>query len=173
MNLKRAKEIREKVKVIKKMEDTHNIFNTITDSNVSLGYVYFRDDLREESIDEFKGLYTKVGPNNREKLILLNGEASYYDQRASATHEFGHSKVHSSVNYCKLTELNKFENKDNEVEANYFAGEYLISDEELLEYPCMTYDQVSSALYVPEEMVRLKFKYLDKSLLPNTEIFHP
>ena len=173
MNLKKAKEIREKVRIIKKMEDTHNIFNTITEFNVSLGYVYFRDDLIEESMDEFKGLYTKIGPNNSQKIILLNGEAHYYEQRASAAHEFGHSYVHSDVNYCKLTELNKFENKVKETEANYFAGEYLISDEELLEYPCMTYEQISNALYVPEEMVRLKFNYLDKSLLPNMDIYHP
>lgn len=103
------------------------------------------------------GMYRYI---KRNKFIFLNNNLDEITKRFVLAHELGHAILHTKNNcfYLKhntFIKINYFE-----VEANKFAAEILIDDEEL--ETCIengyTIEQMASYFQVPIGLVEYKFK---------------
>ena len=73
-------------------------------------------------------------------------------------HELGHAVMHPKENCYFLEHKTLLLTSRNEIEANKFAVELLISDEFLLEHQDLTIGQVSRMLGYSEELIKLRLK---------------
>ncbi|MBQ8331869.1 MAG: ImmA/IrrE family metallo-endopeptidase [Clostridia bacterium] len=103
---------------------------------------------------------------SRIKTIVLNAETDKIIHKILCAHELGHAILHTDMLSAmkSLHEVELFDtSKLTEYEANIFAAELLISDEDLLELLNTTeysFFQVASLLYVPMELLDFKFRIL-------------
>lgn len=90
---------------------------------------------------------------------ILNGALS----RVVCAHELGHAILHPDTNSLYLTEKTLFSKGRLEAEADIFAAELLISDEDITDrfYECETAEGLAHRLSVPEKYVELKKKSLE------------
>ncbi|MFR1308421.1 MAG: ImmA/IrrE family metallo-endopeptidase [Gallintestinimicrobium sp.] len=73
-------------------------------------------------------------------------------------HELGHAILHRKENCYFIRNKTLLLNSKNEIEANKFAMELLISDEVLLEYQDCTIDQVARATGYQNNLIELRMK---------------
>lgn len=94
----------------------------------------------------------------RQKFIHINQNLDENRKLFTMAHELGHAILHPKSNTAFLRERTLFSIDKLEVEANRFAAELLISDEDLSS--CIennfTIEQVASYFQVPIELVRYK-----------------
>lgn len=108
-----------------------------------------------EDFDELKGMFTLV---SRCPFIFLNPELDEYMEKVVMFHELGHYFLHRQ----KAAAFNEFSLYDMtskfEIEANIFASNYLISDEDVEEYAQrgFTSEQTAYSLGVPHELLLIK-----------------
>ena len=114
---------------------------------------------------KIKIIYEDLGKNIRGyyqacpklKVIHINNNLDYVDQKIVCSHELGHAILHSKLNIVFLHKhtycvKNKFER-----EANTFAAELIIPDGLLLEYPEYSIEQIAALYNIPVELLKLKY----------------
>lgn len=103
---------------------------------------------------------------SRTKSITVNSCLSPALQRVVAAHELGHALLHAKD--AKLSAFQDFSifgaGNENEFEANIFAAELLISDEEVLEAlkTDTLFFALAQRLDLPAEMLDFKLKSMQK-----------
>ncbi|TQI68966.1 uncharacterized protein DUF955 [Clostridium sp. KNHs216] len=112
-----------------------------------------------ESLGTLRGYYNK---RYRYRMIHINNAMSEESQRFTCAHELGHAILHPAYNaiylqtntlYC----MNRYEN-----EANYFAADLLISNEDLREYEAFSIPELSSVFCMDEKLIEHRLKSLRK-----------
>jgi len=114
-----------------------------------LGILYQICDL------QFEGCYMFL---KNHRYIFLNQNLSYHDKQLVMAHELGHAILHRKENCYFIRNKTLLLNSKNEIEANKFAMELLISDEVLLEYQDCTIDQVARSLGYQSNLIELRMK---------------
>lgn len=95
----------------------------------------------------------------RNKFIVINKSIPEFEQRVVLAHELGHAVLHSNRDTYIIREYTLFPKGIHENEANYFAAELLINDDEDKEVINeMSCDQLSQYYGVPKELIKYKFK---------------
>lgn len=107
-----------------------------------------------------KGFYFE---SHRIRTITINSDLPEELQRIIAAHELGHAVLHRSEKVHSFNEFWLFdETGDMEREANLFAAELLIDDEELLEIlrEGSTFFEAAAILNVPMELLEFKLRLM-------------
>lgn len=95
----------------------------------------------------------------RQKFIHINSNLEEHKQKFAIAHELGHAILHPKSNTPFLRENTLFSIDKLEIEANLFAVNLLISDEDLREYQDFTISQLSSIFGIHEKLIELRLKY--------------
>ncbi len=129
-----------------------NIYSTAENSGI---FLWFR------KLSNLKGFYML---ENGQRYIIINNELESTMQRTVCAHELGHDQLHRELSEAGIRETTMFlDSNRTEREANLFAAELLISDEDILseleyntdiEALCFQFD-------VPPEIVRYKLELLN------------
>jgi Zn-dependent peptidase ImmA (M78 family) len=104
--------------------------------------------------------------HRRIKHITINCDLPEDLQRVVLAHELGHAVLHAKTGtVSQFHEMNLFDTVDTrEYEANLFASELLLSDEDVLD--ALNEDafffQAARTLYVPSEMLDFKFRVMKR-----------
>ena len=104
--------------------------------------------------------------NARMKLIAINSDLPEYIQRIICAHELAHAILHVKTGMCAYHDFDVFDkNNMQEYEANVFASEFLLMDEDVLEALETREDFFGIARYlcVPPEMLDFKLRLMEKS----------
>lgn len=100
-----------------------------------------------------KGYYIKTLKN---KFIVVNSTLDDYSQKIVLAHELGHAILHSSEPIYFIREYTLFPVGPYEHEANKFAAELLIDDNEIKKSPYESISCIAVTLGVSEELVEYK-----------------
>ena len=97
----------------------------------------------------------------RNKCIWLNDSLEQHEMIFVMAHELGHAILHPRDNCYFIKHKTLLLNSRNEIEANKFAVEFLISDDILCEYfkyQGYTVEQASRILGYQKELIELRLK---------------
>ena len=109
-----------------------------------------------------KGFYLV---NNRCKLVVINSDLPEWIRRIIHVHELGHAVLHSDSSISAYHDFNMLDNTDRmEYEANLFAAEFLLDDDEVMDAlkEGRGLYQVAQHLYVPPELLDFKLRVLQR-----------
>lgn len=110
-----------------------------------------------------KGFYLM---QSRKQVIVINSDLPELIQRIILVHELGHAVLHRKTTGLKaFHEFSLFdETSTMEYEANIFAAEFLMNDEDVLELlnDDMSFFSAASTLNVPMELLDFKFRILKR-----------
>ena len=113
--------------------------------------------LHGEKFGRLKGLYRVI---KRNRFIILNADNDPHTDRIVCAHEIGHDQLHRALAQGRLMQETMLYDVSvtQEYEANLFAAELLLEDEELLEYAHQGYsaEQIASAMETDVNLVALK-----------------
>lgn len=107
------------------------------------------------------GMYRNI---KRNKFIFVNNKLSDNERKFVLAHELGHAIMHSKNN-CFYLKHNTFMKVSNfEIEANKFAAELLISDNDIKDATERHFniDQMGAYFEVPKDILEYKFNNLNK-----------
>ncbi|WP_025117109.1 ImmA/IrrE family metallo-endopeptidase [Lysinibacillus fusiformis] len=108
--------------------------------------------------EEIRGYYKY---DRRNQYIVINENLNDQLKLLVCAHELGHASLHPRLNTPFMRQNTLFSVDKIEREANRFAAELLIPDENLFEsYNQMTIYDIASIHQVPVELVKLKYKGL-------------
>jgi len=110
--------------------------------------------------DSIKGFFLEC---RRIKTITLNSDMPSVIQRIILTHELGHAVLHKNSGIHAFHEVSLFDDSSVfEKEANLFAAEFLLKDEDVLETlnADTTFFSAASRLMVPMELLDFKFRVM-------------
>ena len=102
---------------------------------------------------------------NRCKVIALNCDLPENIQRIILVHELAHANLHSGTAISAFHEFQFFDNANiMEYEANVFAAEFLLSDEDVLDAleNQLDFFGTASLLNVPPELLSFKIRILQR-----------
>jgi Zn-dependent peptidase ImmA (M78 family) len=106
---------------------------------------------------ELKGMYKVI---LRNRFIFINGNLDEYEQRVIAAHELGHDALHRELaSGAALYETTLYDVKNRvEYEANVFAAEILISDDDVVGLIAERYSesQIAATLGVSLDLLLIK-----------------
>lgn len=142
--MKKGMEIKPTVKKIIAKYGTNDPY-TIADQ---MGIVIQRQDL-----GTVRGFYHKAF---RIKQIFMNENLDEREELFVMSHELGHAVLHPDSNTPFLKSNTFFSVDKLEVEANKFAVELLIPDEDLKEYKDFTAEQVANIYGIHEKVMELR-----------------
>jgi len=112
--------------------------------------------------DSLKGMYLAI---KRSRFIILNGKLSDRDLKTICAHEIGHDRFHRHLaKSSALQEFMLYDMKQRpEYEANIFAAELLIDDDDLLSLIYNGFDtyQIAGELDVDINLVLIKIDGLN------------
>lgn len=114
------------------------------------------------NLEGLHGFYTY---ERRQRIILLNSQLRNSEEnrqlKTVMAHELGHAVLHKE-NQCYFfpDSLKHFKSKI-ELEANFFASELLISDEDILEHQSFTAEQLAKVTGYEKRLVELRMKNYD------------
>ena len=100
---------------------------------------------------------------SRIKSIIYNNDMSDIFQRIVIAHELGHAVLHSNKGVRTFHDVTVFNQSSIlEKEANLFAAELLLDDEEVIDIlnDDYTFFEAASMLYVPIELLDFKFRIM-------------
>ncbi|MGM7634212.1 ImmA/IrrE family metallo-endopeptidase [Bacillus sp. Hm123] len=139
--------IKREVKQLTKKYKTNNPYEIAAAKNI---YVIERD--LHESI---YGFYKYIRKN---KFIFINSNIQQTLKPFTCAHELGHSEMHPRVNTPFLKANTLFTIDKIEVEANKFAVELLLPDEELYQYQHtnLSIHEISELYGIPRDLAHLK-----------------
>lgn len=129
-----------------------DIFETAENSGAKVWY---------RELGSLKGFYVFV---NGCRYIVINDELDEMTAAVVCAHELGHDMLHRELSEGGIRENTLFlENNKTEREANLFAAEILISDNEILDAIAEYNDlyAVAAELRVPAELVDFKLELLN------------
>ncbi len=109
--------------------------------------------------------------HSRIKNIVINADSSDVIQRVLCAHELGHAVLHGKLATVRgFHEITLYDSvSQTEYEANLFAAELLIDDEELfslMKSDGVSFYEVAKELYVPPELLDFKFRALEGKGVP-------
>ncbi len=110
--------------------------------------------------DAIKGFFVK---SSRIKVITVNSDLPYMIQRIITAHELGHAMLHADSGIHAFHELALFDESSRcEKEANLFASELLISDDDFFAAleDGQAFCQAASSLNVPAELLDFKTRII-------------
>lgn len=110
--------------------------------------------------DSIKGFYLQ---KKRIKTITYNSDLPSVLQRIIVAHELGHSELHAKGGVHAFHDVGLFnESSRFEKEANLFAAEFLLKDEDVLDSlnADSTFFAAAAALKVPMELLDFKFRVM-------------
>ena len=90
------------------------------------------------------------------KCIFLNEDLNNQERSLVMAHELAHSILHRKQNCYFIRNQTLLLTSKFEIEANTFAAELLISDDDIEEYKDFTVEQFSKLTGYHEELIRLK-----------------
>lgn len=137
-----------------KQYKTRDPFELTEALNIFVGYRPF---------NSLKGFYCVM---NRERHIIINDNLSEQEQRLVVAHELGHDRLHQS--FAKVSPMKDFQLYDMtskpEYQANYFAAELLISDEDVisLAQDGMEYHHISQLLEIHPDLLAFKLHSMNQ-----------
>lgn len=141
-------DIRREVSYLKRYYKTNDPFEVIKSKNILLMY---------ENLGCIRGYYNLI---LRQKQIHLNCNLDEFQKKFTGAHELGHAIMHPKSCTPFLLE-NTYQSVDKlEIQANKFAVELLIEDQDLLEAQEQGYtvDQISCLLGYEKELIELRLK---------------
>lgn len=146
--------ISEKIDALIRKYDTRNPFELCDDLNIRIRY--------KDLGTAMKAYYFY---QSRIKNIVLNTRSGRIVQKILCAHELGHALLHGELAAMRgFQELEMFDmTSRTEYEANLFAAELLIDDNELLDLLNdneKSFFGVAKELYVPAELLDFKFRIL-------------
>jgi Zn-dependent peptidase ImmA (M78 family) len=146
--------IADKVEQLVKKYDTRNPFEIAESLNIAVRYIDLGYELKAYYVCQ-----------SRIKNIVLNNKVNERALRLLAAHELGHAILHKEIAALKgFQEIELFDVASRtEYEANIFAAELLIDDDEvlgLLNDPDSSFFGVASTLGVPAALLDFKFRLL-------------
>lgn len=115
-----------------------------------------------ESLGTINGYYNTA---YRQKFIHINIDLPAYKQTYTAAHELGHAVMHPKANTPFLRENTYLSIDRLEVEANKFAVNLLISDEDLEEHKEFTTEQLAKLYGLHEKLIQLRLQHVRCSVL--------
>lgn len=101
----------------------------------------------------------------RKKVITLNSDLPEEIRRIILIHELGHAVLHSSLQLCEFHEFSFMCDTNRlEYEANIFAAEFILEDDEVLEAVKEENDYFRCAqiLSVPPEVLDFKLRLMER-----------
>ena len=104
-----------------------------------------------------KGFYNYYKRNH---IIYINNELEELEQRLTLAHEIGHLILHKNINTIYLNAITMLNTERFEHEADIFASELLIKDNDILENENLTKQALSTLLGVKEKHIDYKLKNL-------------
>lgn len=148
-NILRADEIYRKTHSLIKKSGTNDPFIIASDNNIM---IRSSTDFRE-----LKGLYTII---KRKRIIIINENLSDENKKLICAHEIGHDMLHRE--FAKNKIMHDYAlccmSAKTECEANMFAADLLISDDEISELVYDGYDinQISKIICCDLNLVGIK-----------------
>lgn len=139
-------DIRKKVAQLKKKYGTNNPFELASCLGIS---VFF------EELGSINGYYNK---QLRMKQIHINHHLPEHVQKFTCAHELGHAMLHPNSNTPFLRNHTGFSIDRMEIEADEFAVELLIPENELVEHQNFTTDQLSRLFGYHTRLIELRMK---------------
>ena len=119
--------------------------------------VLYRKDLQKK----LKGFFFY---HSRQKSIVIDSNVNNILERILVAHELGHAVLHKEVAMMRgFQEMEMFEGtaKPMEYEANLFAAELLLEDDEVMEYlQDRTFFETAMALNIPAALLDFKLTAL-------------
>ena len=92
------------------------------------------------------------------RYIFLNQNLSEHDMKLVMAHELGHAILHRKQNCYFIRNKTMLLNSKNEIEANKFAMELLISDDILEENKSFTVEQLSRMLGYHQKLIQIRLQ---------------
>lgn len=108
-----------------------------------------------EDLGTINGYYNTIF---RQKFIHINCNLDEHQQRFTVAHELGHAILHPKANTPFLCENTFFSVGKLEREANLFAVQLLISNDDLKEYKECSISQLASIFGIHEKLIELRLK---------------
>jgi Zn-dependent peptidase ImmA (M78 family) len=118
-------------------------------------------EVKYDDYGKLKGMYTII---KRNPYIFINNTLDRYTQHLVCAHEIGHDRLHRDLvrdGWMREFVIYNMNNRP-EYEANLFASEVLIDDDEILELMSERLDteQIARALYTDINLVGIKLEAL-------------
>ena len=139
--------VKEYVSIIRKKANTDDVFELVDYFNINV----IETDLGSSTL----GMYRYI---KRNKFIFLNNDLEHYQKKFVLAHELGHAILHSDLNCFFLEKKTLYLKNKFEIEANKFAVELLVSDDDLKELEGYTIEQMSAILNIPSDLLIYKFR---------------
>lgn len=139
--------VKECVSIVKRKAKTNDVFELVDYFNIEV----IETDLGVSTL----GMYRYI---KRNKFIFLNDDLEHYQKKFVLAHELGHAILHSDLNCFFLEKKTLYLKNKFEIEANKFAVELLVSDDDLKELEGYTIEQMSAILNIPSDLLKYKFK---------------
>lgn len=134
-------------KYLKRKFITNNPFEIAKNLGIEIFYV---------PLGRISGYYKYL---KKHKCIYINSDIEDENFiKLVMAHELGHAVMHPKENCYFLEHKTLLLTSRNEIEANKFAMELLISDEFLLEHQELTIEQVSRMIGYSEDLIKLRLK---------------
>lgn len=132
-------------KFIKKLK-TNDPFKIAREKNI---IVQFAD------LEDIFGFYFS---HKRVQFIHINNKLSESEQKYVCAHELGHATLHSNQNTAYLSKNTLYSTDKFELEANKFAVELLVPDEEIVDLVREGYttEQIALSFGIPREFIGFK-----------------
>lgn len=139
--------IKEVVEDLSKKHETNNPFEIAAAKNIHI----IEDNLH----DEILGFYKYI---RRNQFIFLNSNLCEQDKIFVCAHELGHSQLHPRHSIPFLKRKTFYSVDKIETEANRFAVELLLSDEDVYRYKDSGFalNEIASIYGIPKEIAHLK-----------------
>lgn len=157
------KEIREKVRIIKKYYPDLSAYEILEELKVVTGFL---DNSIETNLPE--GCYFKL---NGVKFVLINPSVQEHKRNQVYAHELGHVLLHPNVNTLRLEDYDKIFVKKLELQADTFCSEFLLHDNIFEEYEGCSIYEIAKTFGVTSDIVNIKYDNLLKLNLINTQDF--
>ena len=142
-----AYEIYSFVQKLKKKFRTYDPFEIAEACSINIRYKDFND---------LKGMYTVI---QRCPYIFLNNSLNEHMEKIVLFHELGHHFLHRHHAVSAFRENGLYDMSSRlEIEANIFAANFIISDEDVIENVGYGYttEQAAMSMCVPHEMLLIK-----------------
>jgi Zn-dependent peptidase ImmA (M78 family) len=148
--------IRSQAKALVKKHGTRNPFIIADEVGIHLRY---RNDF-----SKLKGFYKVI---DRSRFIFINAELDEYEQKIVCAHELGHDMLHRTLaKFGILQEMTLCDMKSRpEYEANVFAADILLDDDEVfaLAKDGYTEVQIASELCTDVNLLLIKMNEMNKA----------
>lgn len=100
----------------------------------------------------------------RNHIIYINEDLEEEEQRITLAHELGHLVLHKNTNAIYLNTTTALNTQKFEREADIFASELLISDNDIIDNVNLTAKTLSKILCVKEKHINYKYENLKEGL---------